>query len=66
MFGMRIAEKHNHGTGFVVTELALRKTRPSCQGQALGIKDGFVRLSVGIEHIDDLKEDLTQAFGAIS
>ena len=28
----------------------------------LGITDGFVRLSVGIEHIDDLKKDLSQAF----
>ncbi len=27
----------------------------------LGIVDGFVRLSVGIEHVDDLKADLAQA-----
>lgn len=27
-----------------------------------GIEDGLIRLSVGIEHIDDLKNDLTQAF----
>ena len=26
-----------------------------------GIDDGLIRLSVGIEHIDDLKEDLTHA-----
>lgn len=27
----------------------------------LGIEDGFVRLSVGIEHIDDLTADLSHA-----
>ena len=27
----------------------------------LGIVDGFIRLSVGIEHIDDLKADLDHA-----
>jgi cystathionine beta-lyase/cystathionine gamma-synthase len=26
-----------------------------------GLKDSLIRLSVGIEHIDDLKHDLTQA-----
>lgn len=30
--------------------------------EKLGIKDGFIRLSVGIESIDDLKADLEQAF----
>jgi len=34
---------------------------PAEKRQALGIEDGFVRLSVGIEHIDDLKADLKQA-----
>lgn len=34
---------------------------PVAQRQKLGIDDGLIRLSVGIEHIDDLKEDLTQA-----
>ncbi len=34
---------------------------PQAQRQALGITDGFIRLSVGIEHIDDLKADLDQA-----
>lgn len=29
--------------------------------KALGIEDGFIRLSVGIEHIDDLIQDLNQA-----
>ncbi len=31
--------------------------------EALGIRDGFIRLSVGIENIDDLKADLAQAMG---
>ena len=31
------------------------------QRQKLGIKDNLLRLSVGIEHVDDLKEDLEQA-----
>ena len=30
----------------------------------LGIVDGLIRLSVGIEHIDDLKSDLDAAFAA--
>ena len=34
---------------------------PAKTRQALGIVDGFVRLSVGIEHIDDLKADLAFA-----
>jgi len=28
---------------------------------AIGISDGLVRISVGIEDVDDLKADLTQA-----
>ena len=31
----------------------------------LGITDGFIRLSVGIEHVDDLLADLKQAFAAV-
>ncbi len=34
---------------------------PAEQRQALGITDGLVRLSVGIEDLDDLKSDLAQA-----
>jgi cystathionine beta-lyase len=34
---------------------------PSEQRKALGIEDGFIRLSVGIEHVDDLKADLEYA-----
>src|SRR5438445_463497 len=33
---------------------------------ALGITDGLVRISVGIEDIDDLKEDLVQALDRVS
>ena len=34
---------------------------PKEKRDALGIDDGLIRLSVGLEHIDDLKNDLTQA-----
>lgn len=36
---------------------------PKEQREALGIKDNFVRLSVGIEDINDLKNDLENALG---
>jgi O-succinylhomoserine sulfhydrylase len=32
----------------------------------LGITDGVIRLSVGLEDVDDLKDDLGQALGALS
>ncbi len=32
---------------------------------ALGITDGLVRVSVGLEHIDDIKEDFDQALNAL-
>jgi cystathionine gamma-lyase len=35
---------------------------PVAQRESLGISDGLIRLSVGIEHIDDLIADLAQAF----
>lgn len=34
---------------------------PQEKREHLGIKDNFVRLSVGIEHVEDLKKDLDQA-----
>ncbi len=34
---------------------------PPEQRAAIGIDDGLVRLSVGIEHVDDLIADLDQA-----
>jgi cystathionine gamma-lyase len=36
-------------------------TIPADQREALGITDGFVRLSVGVEDADDLIADLAQA-----
>jgi len=33
---------------------------------ATGVSEGYVRLSIGIEHIDDIIEDLTQALDAAS
>ena len=35
---------------------------PKEKREKAGIKDGLIRLSVGIEYEDDLIEDLTQAF----
>ena len=37
---------------------------PVEQRNVLGISDGLIRLSVGIEHVDDLRADLAQAFAA--
>ena len=37
---------------------------PAERRRALGISDGLIRLSVGIEHVDDLLEDLAQALRA--
>jgi cystathionine beta-lyase/cystathionine gamma-synthase len=37
---------------------------PAEQRRAAGLADGLVRLSVGIEHVDDLRADLEQAFTA--
>ena len=31
----------------------------------LGIADGFIRVSVGVEHVDDLIADLDHAFAAV-
>jgi cystathionine gamma-lyase len=36
---------------------------PAENREALGIKDGLVRLSVGIEHVEDLLNDLKNALG---
>jgi len=37
---------------------------PKESREALGIGDGFIRLSVGLEHVDDLKADLERGFAA--
>jgi cystathionine gamma-lyase len=34
---------------------------PAAQREALGISDSLLRLSVGVEDVDDLREDLEQA-----
>ena len=38
---------------------------PAAQRAQLGISDTLIRLSVGIEHVDDLRRDLAQALAAI-
>lgn len=38
---------------------------PEAARKKLGITDGMIRLSVGIEHVDDLIDDLTQALKKI-
>lgn len=38
---------------------------PPKQREALGISDSMVRLSIGIEHIDDLTKDLEQALAKV-
>jgi cystathionine beta-lyase/cystathionine gamma-synthase len=38
---------------------------PADRRAAIGITDGLVRISAGIEDLDDLKEDLTQALAAV-
>jgi cystathionine gamma-lyase len=40
-------------------------TIPPETREKLGIGDGLVRLSVGVEHVDDLRDDLAQALAAI-
>lgn len=37
---------------------------PQAQRERLGISDGLIRISVGIEHIDDLRTDLATALDA--
>ena len=38
---------------------------PAERRAAIGITDGLVRISAGLEDLDDLKEDLTQALDAV-
>lgn len=45
--------------------LMTHATIPPEQRAELGIGDGLIRLSVGIEHIDDQREDLRRALAAI-
>ncbi|TXG00113.1 PLP-dependent transferase [Massilia arenae] len=45
--------------------LMTHATIPQEQRAELGIGDGLIRLSVGIEHVDDQREDLRRALAAI-
>ena len=45
-------------------EVPALMTHASVQGTPLEVPDDLVRLSVGLEHIDDLLEDLDQALGS--
>ena len=38
---------------------------PAAERRAAGLADGLVRLSVGIEDVDDLIADLEQAFARV-
>jgi cystathionine gamma-lyase len=45
--------------------LMTHATIPAPQRALLGISDGLIRLSVGVEHVGDLRDDLRNALGAI-
>jgi len=38
---------------------------PEAMRNAIGVTDGLVRISAGIEDLDDLKDDLTQALSVL-
>jgi cystathionine gamma-lyase len=40
-------------------------TIPAAQRAELGIGDALIRLSVGIEHVEDQREDLRRALQAV-
>ena len=45
--------------------LMTHATIPAAQRAQLGISDTLIRLSVGVEHVDDLRDDLRRALAAI-
>ncbi|MES2316765.1 MAG: PLP-dependent aspartate aminotransferase family protein [Pseudomonadota bacterium] len=45
--------------------LMTHATIPKAQRELLGISDGLIRLSVGVEHVGDLRDDLRNALAAI-
>jgi cystathionine gamma-lyase len=45
--------------------LMTHATIPAAQRAELGISDTLIRLSVGIEHVEDLRGDLRKALGAV-
>ncbi|MFM9985122.1 MAG: PLP-dependent transferase, partial [Flavobacteriales bacterium] len=38
----------------------------AAEQKSAGVEAGVLRLSVGIEHVDDIKSDILQAFGKIN
>ena len=59
-------EKENHKKDIIdrQTLKAKGKGLPRAERLARGTTDGLVRLSVGIENIDDILEDIDQALAA--
>ena len=45
--------------------LMTHATIPPAQRAQLGISDSLIRLSVGVEHVDDLRDDLRDALAAV-
>lgn len=45
--------------------LMTHATIPAAQRAQLGISDGLIRLSVGVEHVEDLRADLRAALAAV-
>jgi cystathionine gamma-lyase len=45
--------------------LMTHATIPAAQRAQLGISDALIRLSVGVEYVDDLRRDLETALAAI-
>ena len=48
-----------------VSDWDTKRAAWNAQRAKLGIGDGLIRLSVGVEHVDDLRADLRQALAAI-
>jgi cystathionine gamma-synthase len=46
-------------------EVPAAMTHASTAGSPLAVNPGLIRLSVGLEHVDDLLEDLEMALRAI-
>jgi cystathionine gamma-synthase len=47
-------------------EVPALMTHASTSGSPLAVDPGLVRLSVGLEHVDDLLDDLKNALGQVS
>jgi cystathionine gamma-synthase len=53
---------HSTSLGGVESQLERRRRHPS---ESASVPESLVRLSVGIEHVDDLWSDLEQALEAV-